>query len=396
MGICQSIDKKSKVHVGDVKPIGQISIPQPSPTEVNTNDPGTSHSPPKTYCKTKKNNDKSVFICSHNTFELQEFSTKYNKTTYNLQNLEEYDKNQVKISSDKKSLFISKFYYIEKFNIRTKKLITILNCNMDDNDEEFYVINEMFITPDDRFLFAYDQEEEKITKYDLLINKCVCKWTFPPSEDITSDYSLSITGCTIDSKYQLVCHSGRLLFWDIENHETAKIIILPIAKNNTYVLYCDKIVFTEDNLYAYFDDHRGLIRKLDIKNFEIIETKEFSIDYGSGETINAMCLTPDDKNIMVVINEDKEDESENPDLFQVYNLHSKKMIKEHKFLDLYHIDLTDNGKKACIIGRYGDVTLMDLKTLEITSRFEAVTTKKEDMSDSEERSEQLSDDLDES
>ena len=121
------------------------------------------------------------------------------------------------------------------------------------------------------------------------------------------------------------------------------------------------VAFTQDNQSAFISDHDGSIKMIKWKqnanheyDFKITQN---SIQIGNKRTFQ-ICLTKDDKNLLVGSEK----------LVSVYNIEKMNVTKEFKLnIDVVGIKLINYDKNALIAEKNGDLTIINLETLKMST-----------------------------
>ena len=127
------------------------------------------------------------------------------------------------------------------------------------------------------------------------------------------------------------------------------------------------VAFTQDNQSAYISDLTGNIRmikwKLNASSGHDFDLTQKSKVVGASIT-REICLTKDDTNLLVGSDE----------LVSVFNTETREVTKEFKFTDVVcGIKLINYGKSVFIAEQNGDLSIIDLETMEIILSHKKIT-----------------------
>ena len=127
------------------------------------------------------------------------------------------------------------------------------------------------------------------------------------------------------------------------------------------------VAFSRDNHTAFISDNGGNIKMIKWKS-DANSGNDFDFTHDFKKVGNAMtqsiCLTKDEKFLLVGSNS----------LVSVLETATREVVKEFKMLSYVQaITLIQGGKRAIIADTYGNLSIIDLETLEILSISKKIT-----------------------
>ena len=282
-----------------------------------------------------------VFI-GYDNGKLYEYSINEKKIVHDFGKILDADISSMCTTSDNKHLLLCDVYCgFREFDISTRD--EIINFKID-------CACNIVVTSDDKFLITSPTGKSvKLTKWSIETKEQLNSW------DCGIDQYVISQNCSQDNKYQFIGYScGWLEIFDIQNDKS-------IVTNQVLSGGISKVAFTQDNLGAYISDSKGNINLVkwtpDASSESDFDINKDVTQVGNGST-SKICLTGDDKNLLVG----------SDGLVSVFNTETKKVTKEFKMKqDIRGIKLIDNGKSALIAEYSGDLTIINLETMEISS-----------------------------
>ena len=218
------------------------------------------------------------------------------------------------------------------------------------------------VTYDNQFLITFnnDDESNNLIKWSIQTKQKLYSW------NSTKNQRVNLQSCSQDSRYQFIGCSDRWLeIFDIHRHQTLRNI-----KALPGVIY--SVAFTQDNQGAYISDAKGWVKLIKWKpnasskeDFDFIQ-KPTKID--ENIRITDLCLTGDCKSLLVG----------SKGLMSVFDIEAMEVTKEFELTDIVvGIKLINDGKNAIIAEVNGDLTIIDLETMEIIQSNKIFTKYKE-------------------
>ena len=130
--------------------------------------------------------------------------------------------------------------------------------------------------------------------------------------------------------------------------------------------HIDSMTFSRNNQSAFISDNCGNIKMIKWQagsnsgdHFHLTEESK-----QVGNNIKSICLTKDEKYLLIGERE----------LVYVFETITRKIIKKFNLTDdVQEIILIKNGKKAIIAEKNGDLSVLDLETIEISSIAKNIT-----------------------
>ena len=153
---------------------------------------------------------------------------------------------------------------------------------------------------------------------------------------------------------------GWLSIFDLQKNQTLKNI--EVMLDHIYSVH-----FLRDNQTAFINDYIGNIKlikwKADANSGDDFDFTEERKGVGLGDCCS-MCLTKDEKYLLVGSNK----------VLSLVEIETRKVTKEFKLkCAIQKISLIQDGKKALIAGNFGNLSILDLETLEISLIAENIT-----------------------
>ena len=214
------------------------------------------------------------------------------------------------------------------------------------------------VTYDNQFLITAEYEKKcNLIKWSIQTKQELHTWNSDVDECVRSQ------NCSYDNKYQFIGYvNGYLGIFDIKKHQTIT-NIQPLS--GTICGSIDSVVFTQDNQSAYISGWDGNIKMI---NWKPNATSEYDFDFtqspikvGTDVTFE-ICLTKDDKNLLVGSNK----------LVSVFNTETRKVTQKiHLTSYIRGIKLIKDGESVLIAEENGIMSIIDLKTMEITANQKA-------------------------
>ena len=287
-------------------------------------------------------------FAGYNNGSLLEFSMVEKKTVHDFGQI--FDNAIVSLAKtyDNKSQFVcANDGGFQELDISTRKQVSNFNVKN---------ARCCIVTYNNRFLItAEDNLNCNLTKWSIRAKKQLNTWKSDVDEQVDSQ------SCSQDNKYQLIGYNdGFLTIFHLQKHQTLKNI--KALSNNIY-----SIAFSRDNKSAFISDYYGNIKKI---NWLAGASSDNEFDFteepkqvGTCYTWS-ICLTKDEKYLLVGSNQ----------LVCVFETKIKEVTKEFKLTHTVKgINLIRNYKKALITERNGNLSIIDLETLEISSIDKNIT-----------------------
>ena len=194
-----------------------------------------------------------------------------------------------------------------------------------------------------------------LTKWSIRSKKKLDSWQSVVDARV---YSQSVSQ---DNRYQLIGYvKGILGIFDLQSHKTLKNI-------NFLSEAIFGVTFSRDNQNACIGDNNGLFKmikwKADAKSGDDFHFTKKSNNVGHFPS-GAMCLTKDDKYLLVGSSK----------YVCVFENKTRKVKKKFKLKsNIQGISLVQDGKKAIIAESNGNLSIVDLETLEMSLIAENIT-----------------------
>ena len=214
------------------------------------------------------------------------------------------------------------------------------------------------LTCDEKFLItAEDKENCDLVKWSMRNKKQLHTWKSDVDEYVGSQT------CSQDNKYQFIGYYQWLGIFDLQKNQTLKNI-------QTMDGDIGSVAFSYDNQSAFISDDQGNIKMINWEagansgdDFDLTQDSKKIGNYCTG----SICLTKDDKYLFV-----GSDES-----VSVFETTTKEVIKEFELPAIVRgVNLIKNNNKVIIAEENGDLSIIDLETLEISLINENVTNDK--------------------
>ena len=248
---------------------------------------------------------------------------------------------------DNKSQFVCNIGDFRELDLSTHKQLIRFNVG-------FVVL--CVVTHDNKSLITASNEYNcYLTKWSLRTKKRLHTWMSGVEKYVFSQ------SCTYDNKYQLIGYDyGWLGIFDLKKNQT--LINIEALSGPIF-----SVAFTQDNQRVFISDENRNIKMI---NWQADANSGFKFDFtqkpekvGKG-SINSICLTKDDKYLLVGSKK----------LVSVFETATRKVTKEFKLKNqVAAVSLTQYGKRAIIAEESGEITILDLETLEISSIAENMT-----------------------
>ena len=218
------------------------------------------------------------------------------------------------------------------------------------------------ITNDNKFIFTATKEPNcNLTKWKIQTKQSINIIRFYYTWKGNVNKTVASQNCSYDRRYQFIGYwDGWLGIFDIKYHKTIKNI-------QALSFHIKSVAFTQGHQSAYISDIGGNVKMINWKqntnskhDFDFTQN---SIKVGNYNT-NETCLTKDDKNLFVG----------SGNHVRVFNTETRKVTKQFKLNDNVHgLMLINSGKNVIIAQRNGDLSIIDLKTFEISRIHKNVT-----------------------
>ena len=288
-----------------------------------------------------------MFIGCNDGF-LQEFSINEKKLAQDSDKILYYDIISMCKTSDNKSQFLCDRYGgFKELHISTRKLVNVSDVQWSTSVKDAM---SCVVTHDNKFLIVSDGRSFcTLTKQSVRTKKEIHTWSSYKNKAVCSQ------SCSYDNKYQLIGYYwGWLGIFDLQKHQTLKNIevqecmILPVA-------------FSRYNQAAFISDYKGNIKQAKwqagANSRDDFDFSEEHKKVGNGSTVS-ICLTKDEKYLIVGSFQ----------LVSVFGTMTRKIIREFILIDIVMaVKLIKDGKKAIIVEKNGNLSNLDLETLEISS-----------------------------
>ena len=245
-------------------------------------------------------------------------------------------------TNDNKSLFVFGFEgNFVQLDIPTRKKVN-----------SFIIKNASYfvVTHDGKYLITGESKENcNFTKQSLRTNKRLHTWQSGVNQGLASQ------SCSYDNKYQLIgYYYGWLTVFDLKKHQKLKNIEVI-----SYAIF--SVAFSRDNQRVFISDQEGSIKMI---KWQANANSEDDFDFSeepkilSDGVIISMCLTKDEKYLLVGQSES----------LRVVETETRKVTKEFRMKDyVQNIQLIQDGKKAIIAEDNGNISILNVETLEISS-----------------------------
>ena len=210
------------------------------------------------------------------------------------------------------------------------------------------------VTHDNKFLVTAEYGKNvHLTKWSVRTKKQLHTW----NSDVNSEPQTQ--SVSYDNKYQMIGYTdGFLGIFDLENNQT--------FKNTQVMSKCImSIAFSHDNQTAYICDQESIkmIKWQTGANSE----NEFDLSEEPKQLTNriySICFSKDEKYLFVV----------SEALLSILEAETRKVIKEFKLTNsVFEIKLIQDGKSAIIAEKNGNLSIIDIETLEISLIVENAT-----------------------
>ena len=196
-----------------------------------------------------------------------------------------------------------------------------------------------------------------LTKWSVRTKKELHTWRHGVYWDV---YSQS---CSYDNKYQLIGHGlGWVGIFDLQKNITLQEI--EVLDNRIY-----SVVFSRDNQSAFISDSDGNIKMI---RWKAGANSEDEFDYNEkpkkvgSKAIFSMCLTSDEKYLLV-----------GSKVVSAFETATREVTKQFIRTDsVKAISLIQDGKCALIAEMNGNLSIIDLETLEIEDISKSITNDK--------------------
>ena len=234
---------------------------------------------------------------------------------------------------------VNSFKQVDGFNLSSTRCCAVTHNN------KYLITAECGMTRD-------------LTKWSIRSKKQLHTWQSAVGSDVCSQ------SCSYDNKYQLIGHNGgQLEIFDLQKNQTLESI--QVLSGSIY-----SVAFSRDNQSAFISDYVGNIKMIKWKavansggNFHLIEI----LKKVANRRIFSISLTKDEKYLLVG----------SYGLVSVLKTTTRKVTKEFKLTDLVRgISLIKDGTKAIIAEENGNLSIIDLETLEISSIAQNITNGK--------------------
>ena len=292
--------------------------------------------------------DKLLFGCECGS--LLEFSMIEKKTVNDLGKISNISPVSMAKTLDNKLQFVCDYYgYFKELDISTRKQVN-----------SFKVKSAIccVVTCDNKFVItAEDYTNSVLTKWAIRTKKQLHTWQ--------SDVNMCVFSqtCSQDNKYQLIGYSsGWVSIFDLQKHQT--------LKNLKVMSKCiHSIAFSRDNQSAFICDSNGYLKMIKWQaganskyKFDLIQ-KPQKVCTGY---IRSICLTKDEKYLLIG----------SKGLVSLFEIRTREVTKEFKLTSIVQgICLIKYGKKVIIAERNGNLSIIDLETLEISSIAKNITNR---------------------
>ena len=281
---------------------------------------------------------------------VQEFSIIENKTVHDIGKILDNRIVSMDKTLDNKSLLVCDFYGgFTELDISARKQVN-----------SFLVKSaiKVVVTHDNKSLITAKYERKcNLKKQSVRSKKQLYTWKSDVNEFVRSQ------SCSQDSKYQLIGYdTGWLGIFDLQKHQTLKNIKV-MSKS-----ICS-VAFLNDNQSVLISDYEGYIKMIEWQagansgdDFDFTEEPQEVGNYGTF----SICLTKDEKYLLVG----------SCQLVSIFEIETRKVTKEFELTTyVITINLTKGGKTAIIAEQNGDLSIIDLETMEIKKISENIANK---------------------
>ena len=217
--------------------------------------------------------------------------------------------------------------------------------------KNFNILNpeRVVVTYDNQFLITtVYYEKDNLTKWSLETKKKIHTWS---SNIIRTIYSQT---CTFDSKFQFIGYdAGFLAIFDLKKNQTVKTI-------EYFQNAIESVAISRDNLHAYISDTDGNIAKMKWDpNASTRNDFKFTKNSKVGTfATHRICLSSDEKNLFVG----------SCGIVRVFSTQKWKITKEFNLTYFVSgLSQVNYGQNVIVIEQNGNMTTIDVKTLEIQS-----------------------------
>ena len=236
--------------------------------------------------------------------------------------------------NDFKELDISTFKIVNSFKIKN------VGCCVVSHD------NKSLIT-------AENLEKCVLRKWSIRTKKLLYTWKsrgYPFRRDLGQD--MHTQTCSYDNKYQLIGYEyGGLEIFDLQKYQTLKYINV---MNRDFF----SVAFSHDNQNVFIGDNYGNIKQINWKADDNY-SDDFAFAKNPAEvssSIYSICLTKDEKYLLIG----------SKALLRIFETTTKKVTKKIKLTaDVIEISLIKDGKYALVAEENGNLSVIDLTTLDI-------------------------------
>ena len=232
------------------------------------------------YCE----DDKLILGCSEGS--LLEFSIKENKkvcrVVHDFVKFIDFGIFWMAKTPDNKSQFVcSTKGGFRELDISTCEKVNSFNIKM--------IVSCCVITYDNKYLITADKKIKAVlTKWSVRTKKKLHIWQSGVDQSGVISQS-----CSQDNKYQLIGSFRNLGIFDLQKHQTLKTI--NVMSNNIYSMACSR-----DNQSAFISDWYGNIKIINWKaDANSGDDFYFSEDFKIGTRTHSICLTKDEKYLLV-------------------------------------------------------------------------------------------------
>ena len=287
-------------------------------------------------------------FCGCDNGSIVEFSIAEKKPVYDHGQILVYNITSMAKTPDNKSQFVcaSDGTLIE-LDIATRKQVNSFNIKD---------AKECAVTLDNKSLIIGPNEKNCfLTQWSIQSKKQLHTWQSGVKEIVLSQ------SVSYDNKYLLIGYeAGWLSIFDLKKHQTLK---------NTEAMPSKifSMVFSRDNQSAFISDTGGNIKMIkwqaDASSGDDFDLSEEPKMVGSMMTYS-ICTTKDEKYLIIG----------SFMLIRVLETATREVIKEFAMTGIaMTISLIQDGKKAVIVQQNGNLSILDLETLEISSIAENIT-----------------------
>ena len=215
------------------------------------------------------------------------------------------------------------------------------------------------VTYNNEFLITASNEKNCVlTKWSIRAKKQLHTWHSGINEQVSSQ------SCSQDNKYQLIGHMfGWLGIFDLQKHQMLK-------KVKVLKSYIFSVAFSRDNQSAFISDQEGYIKVINwqagASSGDIFDFTQNVTKVGSGCT-ESICLTKDEKHLLVA----------DCDSVRVFETTTREVTTVSELTSYVKaISLFQDDEMAIIAELNGNLTIVDLKTMEISSIIKKITNTK--------------------